>query len=435
MPLANAPQAMYNYIYFYKTTVGNYEIKLGSPPSDHELYDRDNGPDPSIVGARVTIRNHTGVSGVSVVGMDVFNKGTSTDFISFGSYMWNPPGPIPNGASAVIDVVSTPKMPIFSGQEYGVHIHLRNSNGTTWVVDDPVNLRFIEPPPASPPRDDELYGGLPANRRTVTLTGVHAIPTPISSTPSPGNPMPFYFMYQALYDGIILVPVGVMHTRIPATASSAGVRNPKTGSTNRSWATTDSDFNFDNFNGIFPANALTGVIHSCRIRPTNSSGSLHSMSRDYIYEGDPVREILTSDQYYVFFKVWEEVGGRVVQRVYGNGNRTPSENTLFLLDVGPETAEGSPRFVLWNHSDRSNMLRDMDHTMRTARIHVRSHSGNFGTTPTEVITATHTTSLHNGGTFRNRGPVPITVFRFRYDNRSIQHWPIQDNRGNITFLF
>jgi hypothetical protein len=211
-----------------------------------------------------------------------------------------------------------------------------------------------------------------------------------------------------------------------------------------SWAADDNAFFFDNFNAIFPPSASTGVIHSHRVRPTSSSGSLYSMSRDSVYEGDPVREILTRGQYFVFFIVRENTSmGPNQRRVYGSGTRTPGENRLFLLDVRPETdtpAAGSPRFVLWNHPNRSNMPRGMDHTMRTARIHVSNPSGStnaggiFGTTPTVVITATHSSSLHNGGTFRNRGPVPITIFRFRYDNRSIQHWPIQDNRGNITFF-
>jgi hypothetical protein len=411
-------------VFFYKNRFGAYEISIGNPPGVYDMFDDHDplGTPPPfgpLTGARVIIKNESR-SDLSIVGLEVHNEDNEEQQMFYNSIMWNPPGPITDMRMAFIDIVSTPSMPLATpGDTFVASIIVRNSYGNVWTV--PLNFYDNGGTP-----NNTLHGTIPDNLRFITFG--HDDYKDLDSGTGGTSFNTFYFMSQALYDGIILVPKSEFDPIPPGTDE-----NRETGLTNRLWARNDNDFFFDEpgIPGFLDRFPDAKVIR--RIPPTTTSGAAYSMSTNNIYEGDPRPWALNEDAYYVFFIVREmkSVGGvmKNVERVYGDGPRTVAGNRLFLLDVRPDQA---PRILLWNYADRSNRPSGTQYQMSTSRIHVRSPSGiRHGTSPGVVITAIDNTSLHNAGTYRNRTFAPITIFRFRSHNGIINFHPTTDRGGHL----
>ena len=336
--------------------------------------------------ARTSIRSAVIIS-ATITGMYVFNASTPDVRVYYDNGIWDLPGPIDMGSDAELYVLSNPTVPIVSGQTYKAILTVV-INGVSWETKE----KNFSP--------DGLYGVPDKTRRTVTLTS-----SDVNDIVSAGYE-PYYFMYQALYDGIILVPV----ERFDGN-DNYNSQSENSGNTGRRWAFSGSDFDLENFRTRYP-----GSILRHRSPPTVYGGTLYGMLSNYIYEGDPVLIPLVMDKnYYVFFiKKESSTFGGIVDRVYGYGPATEAGNTLFLLNL----REYGLSFQLRRSSGSGNNPPD---NMWSSKILVTNPSGTMHRTSPHVVINAFNNNLfwHNVANFRNRTDAAMTIYRFRYMSNGI----------------
>ena len=114
---------------------------------------------PNQTGARITVFNSTSTPS-EVVNVEVYDTAVPGNKTLFTSAYWTPHGVITNGTNAVFDVISSPLMPITKTAQFrtklAVTVTRPNGAASGYVY------KNLSP--------DILYGELPGNTRTITLT-------------------------------------------------------------------------------------------------------------------------------------------------------------------------------------------------------------------------------------------------------------------------
>ena len=203
----------------------------------------------------------------------------------------------------------------------------------------------------------------------VTIWGIPTI--------SDNHKAAFWFLFQAVNDGIVFVP---------CTENDFTDNERLTGVTNRTWATTDDDFNKTTFMKKHPGAIIGGRMSAMGYTP------------GVTFEGDP-RPMTYPDtgRYYVFFIRKE--AGKADERVYANGAKTPAGNKLFLLDLEHK----SPSIILQNQQGA---------VKETA---MWTHKFEYDAGLTGILTEADVKKEYTqGNTYYNNMGIPIGIYRFRY---------------------
>ena len=204
----------------------------------------------------------------------------------------------------------------------------------------------------------------------------------------------FWFLFVAVNDGIVFVPT--TENDFTNTERLSGV-------TNKTWATSDADFDKTNFLKRYPNAIIGGRMSSMGYTP------------GVIFEGQP-RPMTYPDsgRYYVFF-LKQEIG-KSDMRVYGNGPATPAGNKLFLLDLEHK----GPQIVLKNVTGSTSKT-----AMYTSKLtYDPSISGVIGESQCSINL--------KADTYYNNMGIPIGIYRFKYWNNTIKFMDPDDAAGDRT---